>query len=98
MSPSTPSPLPSPLRRALPALGGLLACAACCAVPLILSAGLGAGVGAWVLTHSALLGLLVLGSALGVVAWRVHARATRGAACAIDGSCGCAARPTADHA
>ena len=92
MSNTSPSPRTSPLRRALPTLGSLLAFAACCAAPLILPALLGAGatagLGAWLLSRGELLGLVVLLVGLGLtLAWR-RARA-RADMCSTDGSCGC---------
>ena len=95
---SNPTRSTSPLRRSLPAIGGLLACAACCAAPLLLPALLGAGIttglGAWLLSRGELFGLLALSVGVAVTVWRWRARA-QATACRIDGSCGCGpAHPT----
>lgn len=92
MSNPTRSALAVSVRRSLPAVGGLLACAACCAAPLVLPALLGAGattgLGAWLLSRGELLGPVVLMVGLGLtLAWR-RARA-RADMCSTDGSCGC---------
>ena len=88
----TPTRSAQPLRSSLPALGGLLACAACCAAPLLLPALLGAGIttglGAWLLSRGELFGLLALMIGVAVTVWRWRVRA-QAAACRIDGSCGC---------
>lgn len=96
----TPTRSAHPLRSSLPALGGLLACAACCPAPLLLPALLGAGatsgLGAWLLARGEWLGLLVLivGAALAVGLRRARAQAP---ACSTDGTCGCGpARPSTE--
>ena len=88
-SPSTP-------RASLPAIGGLLACVACCTIPFLAPTLIGLGVGTglltWLTTRSELLGLLALtlGGGLALWRWRVsRQRAVAGAACSVDGSCGC---------
>ena len=94
----TPARSAPSLRPSLPALGGLIACAACCAAPLVLPALLGAGattgLGAWLFARGEWIGLVVLiaGAALAVGLRRARAQAP---ACATDGSCGCA-RPSTE--
>lgn len=93
----------TPLLRAhpkLPIVAGAVACAACCAIPLLapllFPAGVGSAVLVWAATRSELLGLvcLVLGSAIvGFQWWRSRRALTAAASCATDGSCGC--RPAA---
>jgi mercuric ion transport protein len=81
-------------RRALPSgLAGLaslagLACAASCAVPLVLAAGVFSGVG-WASVGAWMPGIAVALAALaGAVWWRTRRRRHRGG-CSGDGSCAC---------
>jgi hypothetical protein len=75
---------------------GLLACAACCALPLIGALGLGAGLVAVVTEEPVIIGVAVASLAVGVwgfVRSRVKAAqcsATKGASCSTSG-CGCGA-------
>ncbi len=85
---------PTSARPSTPALLGLAACAACCTlpflVPVLVSAGIGSAVLAWLATRSELLGLACLvigGSAAGFQWWRSRRAAAR--TCLADGSCGC---------
>lgn len=86
--------IPTSARPSTPALLGLAACAACCTlpfvVPLLLSAGLGSAVLAWLATRSEMLGLVCLaigGSVAGIQWWR--SRRAAATSCPTDGSCGC---------
>ncbi len=92
---------PAPQRASLPLIGGLLACAACCTlpflVPVLLGVGVGSGLLTWLATRSELLGLtvLALGGAVALWRWRANRRsAPAGAACRVDGGCGCAPTPS----
>lgn len=85
---------PTSARPSTPALLGLAACAACCTlpfvVPLLLSAGLGSAVLAWLATRSELLGLacLVIGGSVAGFQW-LRSRRAAATSCPADGSCGC---------
>ena len=60
----------APTRPSLPIIAGVVACAACCTlpflVPVLLSAGVGSAVLAWLATRSELLGVacLAIGSSV----------------------------------
>ena len=88
------NPLPS--RPSLPIIAGVVACAVCCTlpflVPVLLSAGVGSAILAWLATRSELLGIACLvigGSVAGYQWWRTRRSAAAAASCATDGSCGC---------
>lgn len=77
----------------IPAVGGVLACAACCAAPLaapyLASVGAGAALG-WISGKTEIIGLAALAIGFGL-AWRARQRAAPGCAtCPVDASCGCA--------
>ncbi len=78
-------------KSALGLFGLTAACAACCAIPvalpLIAGLGIGGGLGTAALGWEAGIGLLLAGSALGLVMMRRRAAAST--ACSTDGSCGC---------
>jgi len=80
-----------PIRSKVTAALAALACAACCALPLLITAGIITGVGAAILEQSLLAvaaGLIVIALAM----WWLHRRrsARRAAAAAAAGaSCGC---------
>lgn len=91
MNPRDPRP-----RTSLPVIAGVVACAACCTlpflVPLLLSAGLGSAILAWLATRSELIGvacLLIGASVAGFQWWRSRRAVATAASCATDGSCGC---------
>lgn len=99
MKPSSP-----PARASLPIIAGVVACAACCTlpflVPVLLSAGIGSAILAWLATRSELLGvacLVIGGSVAGFQWWRTR-RAAASASCATDGSCGCGPAPDTKNA
>lgn len=79
-------------RRILPSglasLAGL-ACAACCAVPFLLGAGVLSGTG-WAVAGAWMPGIAVAVTALAVAAWWWAGRRHRAGGCAGGGSCGCA--------
>ena len=80
---------PTTLRAIAMILLAGLACAACCALPLVLATtGAAAALGA-IEPHLAWLGVLVLGV---VLAARARSRSDCATACATDGSCGCATK------
>jgi mercuric ion transport protein len=82
------------LRRLLPAsLGGLtgLACALCCAIPLLLAAGILGGAG-WAFLGQILPGIaLALAAATALTWWWAKRRPAHAAGCS-GGSCSCATR------
>jgi hypothetical protein len=96
-------PLPSPARTGHPApvvgsapprrskvTGGLavLACAACCAIPLLITAGVLTGAGAAILEQA----LLAVAAGLAVLAlgmWWLHRRRNAGRAAAAGTGCAC---------
>jgi hypothetical protein len=82
------------LRRLLPSsLGGLtgLACALCCAIPLMLAAGIVGGAG-WAWFGQALAGIAVALAALTALAfWWARRRPAHATGCA-GGSCSCASQ------
>ncbi|MEH1125268.1 hypothetical protein [Micromonospora sp. CPCC 206061] len=96
-------PLPSPTRaghqelvidnappRRSKVTGGLaaLACAACCALPVLIAAGVLTGAGAAILEKTLLAGAAVLASlALGM--WWLHRRRSARRAAAAGAGCGC---------
>lgn len=95
----------SPALASLPAVVGLVACAACCTlpflVPALLSAGIGSAALVWISTRSELLGLvcLALGAAVaGFQWWRSRRAEATGPSCAADGSCGCAPAASSEKA
>ncbi|NES14991.1 MULTISPECIES: hypothetical protein [Micromonospora] len=83
------------LRRLLPTgLGGLtgLACALCCAVPLLLTAGVLGGAG-WAWFGRVLPGIAVaLAAATALAWWWARRRPAHATGCAA-GACSCATRP-----
>lgn len=92
-------------RPSTPALLGLAACAACCTltfvIPVLLSAGIGTAILAWLATRSELLGvafLVIGGSVAGFQWWRSRRTAAEAARCSTDGSCGCGPAAEAKNA
>ena len=82
----------SPVRSALPLVGGLLACAACCSVPLLAPLVLSASAGASLLAlvgQAETLGLVLLALSFAATLWQWRARARRSAS---DTACGCTPR------
>jgi len=79
-----------------PLVGGIVACAACCTLPVLAAAGVGSGALLQLAEVAEPVGLtlLLLGAgvaAFGFVRRRLHATSSCGdATCAMDGSCGCA--------
>lgn len=82
--------------EAVPLVGGVVACAACCTLPLLAAAGVGSGALLRLTEVAEPLGmtLLILGAAvaaLGFLRSRLGGPPSCGnEACAVDGSCGCA--------
>ena len=90
------APVNPSARPSLPVIVGVVACAACCTlpflVPVLLSAGVGSAILAWLATRSELLGVacLVIGGSVACYQWwRTRQAVAAGASCATDGSCGC---------
>jgi hypothetical protein len=87
--------------EAVPLVGGVVACAACCTLPLLAAAGVGSGALLRLAEVAEPLGmiLLILGAAvaaLGFLRGRLGGPPSgRNAGCAVDGSCGCA--PASAH-
>lgn len=82
------------LRRLLPgSLGGLagLACVLCCAIPLLLAAGVLGGAG-WALLGQLLPGIAVAFAALTALAWWWTRRRPAHASGCSGGECSCAIR------
>lgn len=83
------------LRRLLPSsLGGLtgLACALCCAIPLLLAAGVLGGAG-WAYAGRILPGVaMALAAATGLVWWWARRRPAHADGCA-GGDCSCSSQP-----
>lgn len=87
MSNSTDAPVRGLLPRALTGLAGI-ACAACCAVPLLLGAGVFGGAG-WAAAGRVLPGIAVALVVLAAAAWRWGSRRRHVHGCAGGCNCGC---------